>query len=855
MRSRNERRIGSIEWLESRLPLAAEGSVYPLSQSYDTSGLGGQISAIVQWGDGSSSPGTVASQPTLSPLRFRFDYSTDTTGFFADSARRQTLQRVADSITSKWSDTLLAIQPSGGNQWTARFQNPATGASDSRNNLSIAANEILVFVGARSLGTPLAIANRGGFSVSATSQAFVDSVRHRGQSGAVATPPTDFGPWGGSLVFDPTDTWHFGLTTEGLDSNEFDFASVAAHELLHLLGFGLSGSFDAKLTPSGFVGPNSVAIAGVNPIPMQDGDHFANSLLSGGQQTLMSTAVTGGQRKLPTRLDLAALQDVGWQLNLPRVELSANHVYGDNASLTGSVLLRGSLYGEKTYPFSLSTTNVPPTLDQPVASNTQVGVPISLPNLGVFSDPGFGMPNAPTPSTERFTYAIDWGDGTTVDRGSAIITSLGSPGIPTRGRFGGQHTYNRTGTFTGTITVEDDDGGRATRSFNVQVNGAPSLTLRMDKASIPENAGTNAATVTVERVGFALNTPLSIRLVSSDTTELTMPESVIIPAGATSVQVPVQAIDDRLLDGNISVQVRAEAGSVVSNPFNVIVTDHEPLQVSATRTRFRENEGAGVSILTVSRSNTDIQQAITVALNSSDTSELTLPTSVTIPAGQSSVNVGITAVNDNLFDGLQNVLVSVSEPRYVGASLAMSVEDYQPLQLVLQGKERLNEDIPSERSGVVILSLRSPAPTGGVTIALSVDRPSELSIPTSVQLTAGSTQIAVPIQTIDDFVVEGTRSVRISASGPGVIAAVLDVLIAEEDQPFWTNVGDEFDVNDDGSIDPLDALSIINAINTGGSRILRPDRDLALDFVDINMDGSLDPLDALAMTNFLNRAR
>lgn len=185
----------------------------------------------------------------------------------------------------------------------------------------------------------------------------------------------------------------------------------------------------------------------------------------------------------------------------------------------------------------------------------------------------------------------------------------------------------------------------------------------------------------------------------------------------------------------------------------------------------------------------------------------------------------------------------------------MVVEDYQPLQLVLQGKQQLNEDIPSERSGTVILRVRSPAPPGGVTIALSVDRPTELTVPSSVQIAAGATQIAVPIQTLDDFVVEGTRTIRISASGPGVIASVLDILIAEEDQPFWTNVGDEFDVNDDGSIDPLDALAVINAINNGGSRILRPDRDLALDFVDVNMDGSLDPLDALAMTNFLNRAR
>jgi hypothetical protein len=218
------------------------------------------------------------------------------------------------------------------------------------------------------------------------------------------------------------------------------------------------------------------------------------------------------------------------------------------------------------------------------------------------------------------------------------------------------------------------------------------------------------------------------------------------------------------------------------------------------------------------------------------------------------VSVGITAVDDNLFDGSQSVKITASEARYVGASLAMEVGDYQPIQLVLQDRRQLNEDIPSERSGTILLTVRSPAPPGGVSIALSVDRPTELLVPTSVRLLAGETQVAVPVQTIDDFVVEGIRTVRVTATGEGVLATHLDIVISDEDQPFWTNVGNEFDVTDDGSIDPLDVLAIINAINHGGSRILRPDSDLSLEFVDVNMDGALDPLDVLEMINVLNGA-
>jgi hypothetical protein len=54
--------------------------------------------------------------------------------------------------------------------------------------------------------------------------------------------------------------------------------------------------------------------------------------------------------------------------------------------------------------------------------------------------------------------------------------------------------------------------------------------------------------------------------------------------------------------------------------------------------------------LTVTRTGTSLANALLVNLASSDTSEVTLPASVTIPANQSSTTVSISAVDDALFD-------------------------------------------------------------------------------------------------------------------------------------------------------------------------------------------------------------
>src|SRR5690606_2796907 len=81
-------------------------------------------------------------------------------------------------------------------------------------------------------------------------------------------------------------------------------------------------------------------------------------------------------------------------------------------------------------------------------------------------------------TSEKFTYSINWGDGTPIDSGPATIDVPGGPGVPTQGSFDGSHIYADNGTYTVTVTVSDDDGGVAQQTFQVQVNNvAPSLTV------------------------------------------------------------------------------------------------------------------------------------------------------------------------------------------------------------------------------------------------------------------------------------------------------------------------------------------------------------------------------------------
>lgn len=279
---------------------------------------------------GSTIAGVVLLGATVYPgvsaaFDIQFDYSFDTNGFFNDTARQDVLNAAAGFFETHITDDLLAITPDGTtNIFDAQIAHPATGAGHWVNNLSVAADTLVVFVGARDLaGNTLGVGGPGGFAVSGFTS-FVDAARTRGEGtlddvqGATAT---EFAPWGGSISFDTTTTWYFDSDTT-TDETFFgnDFYSVALHELGHVLGFGIANSWDNQINVSGeFTGTSSVAAYGGNIDLTADGGHWADSSdpspiygTTTNQEAAMDPTIFTGTRKRFTEQDMAGLEDIGW---------------------------------------------------------------------------------------------------------------------------------------------------------------------------------------------------------------------------------------------------------------------------------------------------------------------------------------------------------------------------------------------------------------------------------------------------------------------------------------------------------------------------------------------------------------
>jgi oligosaccharide reducing-end xylanase len=170
---------------------------------------------------------------------------------------------------------------------------------------------------------------------------------------------------------------------------------------------------------------------------------------------------------------------------------------------------------------------------------------------------------------------------------------------------------------------------------------------------------------------------LAVNLTSSNTNKVTVPASVIIPAGqSNAVTFDLTIIDSGLLDGNQNVAITATATGYGSRQSTILVSNIHTATLSVTLPA-SATKGAGTlaNAGTLSASS-GVTSNYLVSLASSDSSKLIVPASVIIPGGQSSVSFNLTVADNTLIDGPQTVSVTANVPGWTGGSNSMTINDY-----------------------------------------------------------------------------------------------------------------------------------------------------------------------------------
>lgn len=227
------------------------------------------------------------------------------------------------------------------------------------------------------------------------------------------------------------------------------------------------------------------------------------------------------------------------------------------------------------------------------------------------------------------------------ENGLLRIISLGAPGT----------------TSNVTVTARDSEGNQFSQTFAVTVsndtsNGAPFL------ADIPVLKGTtnspmNYQLTSTDQEGDARwylaappqNSPLQITVNSETGAIVVQPSAGFVGEAAFAVYVArgplLQSdLDDSTLFDFQVVNVR------ITNPFSI--------SVNPTLTI----EKGGAASGTVTRVGVPLGEPLTVSLSSNNPSKLGVPTSVTIPANQSTASFAVTILDNTSVDGPESVTIT-----------------------------------------------------------------------------------------------------------------------------------------------------------------------------------------------------
>ena len=313
----------------------------------------------------------------------------------------------------------------------------------------------------------------------------------------------------------------------------------------------------------------------------------------------------------------------------------------------------------------------------------------------------------------------------------------------------------------------------------------PTLTVNITAEQLTEG---NTIQGTVTR-NTDTTEPLTVTLVNSDNTQITVPTTVTIPAGANSVNFSITAVDDNLIELPRNYSIIASAPGFISGSDSVGVIDNDAVTLSLTVDTTNINENGGKAIATITRNIvTDIP--LVVQLSTSDTTEATVPATVTIAANQASATFEIQGVDDTIVDGTQAVIIT-ARPIYTNTNVAvptgnatanLNVVDNESPSLKLT----IDRDLISETGTATAIITRNTNTDSALVVTLNSSDTTEATVPNTVTIAAGQTSATFTITGVSDGINDSSQNVTITAAANGLNSGTDSLEITDINVPDLT---------------------------------------------------------------------
>lgn len=380
-------------------------------------------------------------------------------------------------------------------------------------------------------------------------------------------------------------------------------------------------------------------------------------------------------------------------------------------------------------------------------------------------------------------------------RGQSGVVMYLPINIPTSYEEGSEHALSITNALLGKATGEnvltDVMIGK------IHVSKLPDLTVKnitFDKQAL--NPGDRlVASWQVENIGeLATNGGWSeqVSLISEDSSQSKLIatahyDGILDACGIVSRQVEVTLPALLGIDGQTRLQVQivpdSNTGESASSQGNNIQTANALLFINKVLTlelspnRVVENSGARIK-LKLNRSG-NWTEAETFTLTATSDSRITVPASVTIPAGQSGAIVYISLTDNDVLDDESTVTVSAEGNGYAKVSQQLFIEDNEyPNLTVVASKSVITE---GETFQLTITASRASA--APLTVTLTSENYKRFTFPQTLTIPAGETSTIVTVETVDDELPSLELSNAFTASAPSYNKGEVIVLLQDNDMP------------------------------------------------------------------------
>jgi hypothetical protein len=315
-------------------------------------------------------------------------------------------------------------------------------------------------------------------------------------------------------------------------------------------------------------------------------------------------------------------------------------------------------------------------------------------------------------------------------------------------------------------------------------------TLAINSGSVSEG---NTVSATLIRNGN-LASGATFTLTSSDTNRLAVPTNVTIAAGQSAIGLQLASVENELVDGNALISVQASAAGYAPSSDSVTVVDEDQplLTVQSSMSTLTEGAGPAAAVGFISR-NTPTNAPLVVPLVSSDSSRITVPQQITIPAGSRSQFFDINVGDNAVANVSTRVTISASLPGYNVQSAVLTILDDDTPALTLALSDPILIENAQNPAGTLTVT-RSPITAGRARLAVYSSHPSIASVPANAIIQPGEASVLVPITVLNDNVATGPRLVQLQVvptddvTGTPLFtnAFVTNIVVSDDDGPALT---------------------------------------------------------------------